>query len=89
MPRTERVAGGRSGGGRAGGRTGDGGREFTVRQVGPSDAQYRCPGCDQIVTRVAHVVVWSADHLFGDDAAIGERRHWHTGCWRAYRAGRR
>jgi hypothetical protein len=28
---------------------------------------------------VPHVVVWPADER-GD---LGDRRHWHTGCWRA------
>jgi hypothetical protein len=41
---------------------------------------YRCPGCDQeIRVGVPHVVVWPADGR-GD---LSDRRHWHTGCWRA------
>lgn len=65
------------------------GREFVVRQVGASDAEYRCPGCEQILTGVAHVVAWPSDHLFGDGAGLAERRHWHTACWQARRGGRR
>jgi hypothetical protein len=41
---------------------------------------YRCPGCDhEIPPGVAHVVVWPADER-GD---LTDRRHWHTGCWKA------
>ncbi|AEV88307.1 ATP/GTP-binding protein [Actinoplanes sp. SE50] len=39
---------------------------------------YLCPGCLQdIRPGVAHIVAWPHDGA-GDD-----RRHWHTGCWRA------
>ncbi|WP_018351210.1 hypothetical protein [Longispora albida] len=39
---------------------------------------YRCPGCDQeIPSGVPHVVAWQVD---GDP---GDRRHWHTPCWRS------
>ena len=48
----------------------------TVRSVGASDRVYRCPGCDQEVARVPHVVAWPA----GDPDS---RRHWHTPCWGA------
>jgi hypothetical protein len=41
---------------------------------------YRCPGCDhEIMAGVSHVVAWPADER-GD---LGDRRHWHTGCWNA------
>ena len=54
--------------------------EFLVRQVGNSPKTYRCPGCDQeIRPQVVHVVAWPADER-GD---LTDRRHWHTGCWRA------
>ena len=44
---------------------------------------YVCPGCGgSVQPGVAHVVVWRADSIFGD-RAIEDRRHWHTGCWRA------
>jgi hypothetical protein len=56
--------------------------DWLVRGV-PADAAvktYRCPGCGQeIRTRVAHVVAWPVDGR-GDES---DRRHWHTGCWRA------
>lgn len=73
----DRVRGGRST------ETGpDGG--WTVQRVGASERSYRCPGCDQLVgPGVAHVVAWPTDHLFGADAALADRRHWHTSCWSA------
>nr|WP_241729912.1 ATP/GTP-binding protein [Dietzia aerolata] len=52
---------------------------YHVRRIPGSRAMkdYRCPGCDQIVTAgTAHVVAWP-DRPGGD----GERRHWHSGCW--------
>ncbi|MEO3741910.1 hypothetical protein [Plantactinospora sp. B5E13] len=56
--------------------------EWQVRAIPASAAAktYRCPGCVQeIRPGVAHVVAWPADGR-GD---LGDRRHWHTGCWRA------
>jgi hypothetical protein len=54
--------------------------DFLVRSVGGSPKTYRCPGCDQEVRpHVVHVVAWPADER-GD---LTDRRHWHTGCWRA------
>ena len=59
---------------------GDG--EWRVRSVpaGAAVKAYRCPGCDQeIRAGVAHLVTWPADGR-GD---LTDRRHWHSGCWRA------
>ena len=56
--------------------------EWAVRTVpaGAAVKTYRCPGCDhEIKVGVAHVVAWPADGR-GD---LGDRRHWHTACWRA------
>lgn len=40
---------------------------------------YRCPGCDhEIPPGVPHVVVWPVE-----SGGLADRRHWHTGCWRA------
>jgi hypothetical protein len=53
---------------------------YVVRTV-PADRAvktYRCPGCDQEIRGVPHVVCWPENDL---DA--GERRHWHTACWAA------
>jgi len=53
------------------------------RQVRNENRVYLCPGCNHpIPAGVAHVVAWSNEHLFGSDAALAERRHWHTACWR-------
>jgi hypothetical protein len=54
--------------------------DWVVRGVPGSAATkpYRCPGCDQeIGAGVAHVVVWPTD------GEVTDRRHWHSGCWRA------
>jgi hypothetical protein len=56
--------------------------DWLVRNVPATAATkvYRCPGCEQeIRPGVAHLVAWPADER-GD---LGDRRHWHTGCWRA------
>jgi hypothetical protein len=54
--------------------------EWTVRGLSGAGKTYRCPGClQEIRPGVAHVVAWPADGR-GDET---DRRHWHTGCWRA------
>ena len=60
---------------------GPGGRRFTVRSV-TGEKNYVCPGCNgTIPPGVRHVVAWSEEHLFGAEAALAERRHWHESCW--------
>lgn len=59
--------------------------DWRVRQVTTRNAakEYTCPGCSRTIQPgVAHLVVWADDHLFGEQAGIAERRHWHTHCWR-------
>lgn len=61
------------------------GEEWFVREIPAHRAEksYRCPGCGaDVPPGQAHLVVWSAQHLFGDEAALRERRHWHAHCWR-------
>lgn len=61
------------------------GAEWFIRDIPAHRAEkvYRCPECGQdIPVGQAHIVAWSAEHLFGDEAARAERRHWHTHCWR-------
>jgi hypothetical protein len=56
--------------------------DWMVRSIfgGAATKTYRCPGCMQeIRPGVAHIVAWPADER-GDES---DRRHWHTGCWRA------
>ncbi|WP_454295595.1 hypothetical protein [Salana multivorans] len=68
------------------GETSTDGREWRVRSVTGSDKAYRCPGCDQLIAiGTPHMVAWPADHLLGAEAGLGERRHWHTSCWKSGR----
>ncbi|MEU4561255.1 hypothetical protein AB0F72_22960 [Actinoplanes sp. NPDC023936] len=56
--------------------------EWMVRNIFGQAAVkiYRCPGClGDIRPGVAHIVAWPAGG-YGDES---DRRHWHTGCWRA------
>ena len=60
--------------------------EWVVRQVTGSAATkpYRCPGCNQLIPMATpHVVAWPADSGGALDAGLQDRRHWHSGCWRA------
>ncbi|WP_129658006.1 ATP/GTP-binding protein [Rothia uropygialis] len=62
----------------------DSGGEWYVRYVPASGARktYTCPGCGRrIAVGSAHYVVWRNDHIFGEQRAIEERRHWHSRCW--------
>lgn len=62
------------------------GEDWQVRQVTGSAATkpYRCPGCDQLIpVATPHVVVWPAEPGLFATSGLDERRHWHTGCWRA------
>jgi hypothetical protein len=65
---------------------------WIVRSVSGSASEkaYRCPGCQQeILPATPHLVVWPEDPSLlaslSGDAALDERRHWHTGCWRRRR----
>ena len=56
--------------------------EWWVRPAGPAVKEYRCPGCDQVIAiGVKNLVAWRADSIWGDTAAVADRRHWHTWCW--------
>ncbi|WP_062380212.1 hypothetical protein [Demequina pelophila] len=64
------------------------GEDYYVAIPRPTDRTYVCPACQgEISGEVQHIVAWPADGLFGADAAAGDRRHWHTGCWNSF--GRR
>jgi len=59
------------------------GETWKVRRVTAQEKEYTCPGCHQVIPAgVAHVVAYREDHLFGAEAGLRERRHWHTNCWR-------
>ena len=63
------------------------GQEWGVRTVRANDSGrvYRCPGCQQLIPQATpHVVAWPAHDGLSYDARLEERRHWHTGCWRAH-----
>ncbi|MDJ0313078.1 ATP/GTP-binding protein [Arthrobacter sp. H35-D1] len=58
---------------------------WAVRSISAGNAQkaYTCPGCNHpVMPGVAHLVVWQEDALFGAEAGLRERRHWHSNCWR-------
>lgn len=58
--------------------------QWYVQYIAAASARktYVCPGCSRpVAVGVAHYVVWKHDHLFGEERAIGERRHWHVKCW--------
>ncbi|WP_074709964.1 hypothetical protein [Arthrobacter alpinus] len=58
---------------------------WAVRTISSGNAQkaYTCPGCHrQITPGTPHLVVWQEDALFGDEAGLRDRRHWHSNCWR-------
>lgn len=60
------------------------GDEWFVRDIPAHRAEkaYRCPDCGtDVPAGQAHVVAWRAEHLFGDEAAVRERRHYHLHCW--------
>ena len=61
------------------------GGEWFVRDIPAHRAEkaYRCPECGtDVPPGQAHVVAWSAENFFGDDAAVRDRRHYHAHCWR-------
>ncbi|NDL59045.1 hypothetical protein [Phytoactinopolyspora mesophila] len=66
--------------------------DWVVRSItgSASTKPYRCPGCDQLIRPATpHVVAWPAESTSFTGAGIDERRHWHTGCWRARHRRRR
>jgi len=57
---------------------------WTVQRVTGSDKTFTCPGCHQTVAPgTPHVVAIANDSFFGTDAAVEDRRHWHSACWTA------
>ena len=57
------------------------GQEYFVRAIPGQNATkpYTCPQClDRIAVSEPHLVVWPAN----EDDGVGQRRHWHTRCWR-------
>ena len=61
------------------------GRAFTVQSIAGTSSMkaYVCPGCSlPIEPGTPHIVAWRADGLFGEEADLAARRHWHNHCWR-------
>lgn len=61
------------------------GTAWTVQPISAARAlkAYACPGCGRdVAPGVAHVAVWRADFVLGDEQALDGRRHWHTHCWK-------
>lgn len=61
------------------------GIDWFVRDIPAHRAEkaYRCPVCgNEVPPGQAHVVAWNAEHFFGDEAAVRDRRHYHAHCWR-------
>ncbi len=57
---------------------------WTVQSMSAAAATkaYVCPGCSGVIEPgTAHVVVWRADSILGDEDAVAQRRHWHRRCW--------
>jgi hypothetical protein len=60
--------------------------DWVVRAITGSGAtkRYRCPGCEQAIPMATpHVVAWPVEARELGSDPLSERRHWHTGCWRA------
>lgn len=58
------------------------GEDWTVQKVRSSEKSYVCPGCNhEISPGTPHIVAWASDSLFGREAALAARRHWHVNCW--------
>lgn len=56
--------------------------DWHFRPFRGSSKTYRCPGCRQLIAvATPHVVAWPVEKALLSEAAIDERRHWHTACW--------
>lgn len=43
---------------------------------------YRCPGCQQVISPgTPHIVAWPDQPSLSAATGVEERRHWHTACW--------
>jgi hypothetical protein len=57
-----------------------------VRTTLEGNSIYKCPGCNNSIGEGERsVTVIERDHIFGEQAAIDERRHWHVPCWSRFR----
>ena len=63
------------------------GNLWNIQPVSAAAAQktYRCPGCSlDVEPGTAHVVIWRADGILGDESDLASRRHWHNYCWKVW-----
>jgi len=62
------------------------GEEWVVQRVRGGTKEYVCPGCQQVIpVGTDHVVAWQAEGIWGRQAALADRRHWHRSCWQRAR----
>ena len=64
------------------------GEAYIVQDIPAANAQkeYSCPGCViPIAIGMVHLVAWREEGLFGEEAALRDRRHWHIPCWKSGR----
>lgn len=60
-------------------------KKWEVRKTYEGSSVYTCPGCYMPINQgQMSLTVIEMDHIFGQQAAIDERRHWHEGCWKRY-----
>lgn len=62
------------------------GKTYSVNKTIDGQSVYKCPNCNQSIKigEPSYTVI-EQDHLFGEQAAIDERRHWHLSCWKRFR----
>ncbi|SNS52271.1 hypothetical protein SAMN06309944_0634 [Micrococcales bacterium KH10] len=61
------------------------GEDWIVQQIRGGTKEYVCPGCGRkIAAGTAHVAAWRSESIWGAQAALDDRRHWHTGCWQRH-----
>ncbi len=64
--------------------TGRDGLEYRVQHIRQAKKQYICPSCNGLIlVGEAHEVAWTEQALFGAEAGLRDRRHWHSSCWKA------
>ncbi len=57
---------------------------WIVRNISGAAAvkNYRCPGCNQLISPgTPHLVAWPDTPGLLSASGLDERRHWHTSCW--------
>ena len=61
----------------------DGVWNVQTQSAAASVKEYTCRGCGLVSPpATAHIGAWRAAGLFGEEADLAARRHWHTHCWR-------